>query len=153
MGNIVKSFIAAEDLAGTTGYGYNDDGRDTLEKVYAAVQGFVRRTDVQVADYVLIYDGEQENYSLVLEPSDFGDNFSRAAGMSQALKDEAAAECARILGTSRAVMILFNEPGTHALYTEMIQYRRKILQDAVRPCHVVDNVWEGRFFLKLSAGR
>ena len=32
-----KSHVAAMHLNGTTGYGYNDDGRDTLEQVYADV--------------------------------------------------------------------------------------------------------------------
>ena len=123
----------------------------TEETVYHAVQMFVRKTDIQVADYVFIYDDDKESYSLVLEPAGFGDNFSRAAGMSQSAKDEAASECAKIFGTSRPVRILFNEPGTHALHAEMIQYRRKILQDAVRPCHVADNILESKFFLKLSA--
>ena len=31
--------VSAECFSGTTGYGYNDDGRDTLEKVYAAAFG------------------------------------------------------------------------------------------------------------------
>lgn len=32
-----KNRVSAEHLHGTTGYGYNDDGRDTLEAVYADV--------------------------------------------------------------------------------------------------------------------
>ncbi len=122
----------------------------TEESVYRAVQMFNRKTDIQVADYVFIYDDEHESYSLVLEPADFGDNFDKAAKMSQALRDEAAVECAKILGTSRPVRILFNEPGTHALYTEATQYRRNILQDAIRPCHMTDNALESKFFLKLA---
>ncbi len=80
----------------------------------------------------------------------WGNNFSMAAGMSHVLRDESAKECTKILGTSRTVRILFNEPGTHALYAEMIQYRRKVLQDAVSPCHMADSTAEGKFFLKLS---
>ena len=125
----------------------------TEESVYRAVQMFARKTDIQVADYVFIYDDEQESYSLVLEPFDFGDNFSRAAGMSPELRDEAAGECAKMFGTSRPVRILFNEPGTHALYAETTQYRRKILQDAVKPCHMIDNALTGKFFLKLIFSR
>ena len=30
-----KNRVCAEHFSGSTGYGYNDDGRDTLEKVYA----------------------------------------------------------------------------------------------------------------------
>ena len=122
----------------------------TEENVYSAVKHFVKKTDIQAADYVLIYDDEQESYSLVLEPSDAGNNFAAAAGLSQEARDEAAAECGKILGTSRPVKILFNEPGTHALYAESTQYRRKILQDAVRPCHVIDNALESKFFIKLA---
>ncbi|MBQ4430768.1 MAG: GH3 auxin-responsive promoter family protein [Synergistaceae bacterium] len=122
----------------------------TEEAVYRAVQMFSRRTDIQVADYVFIYDDESESYSLVLEPAEFGDNFSKAAGMSQAVRDEIAEECAKILGTSRPLRILFNEPGTHALYTEATQYRRNILEDAVRPCHMTDNALESKFFQKLT---
>ena len=122
----------------------------TEEKVYSAVKMFMRKTDIQVSDFVFIYDDEEKSYSLVLEPADFGNNFRMAAEMSQSEKDEAAKECAKILGTSRAVRILFNEPGTHALHAEMIQYRRKILQDAVRPCHMADSVLDGKFFMKLT---
>lgn len=122
----------------------------TEESVYRAVQSFVRKTDIQVSDFVFIYDDDNESYSLLLEPSDFGDNFSKASGMSQELRDEAAEECAGILGTSRPVKILFNEPGTHALYAETMQYRRKILQDAVSPCHMIDNALGSKFFLKLT---
>ena len=122
----------------------------TEENVYRAVQTFVRKTGILISDYVFIHDDEEGSYSLVLEPAGFGDNFSMAAGMSQALRDESAKECAKILGTSRTVNILFNEPGTHALYAEMIQYRRKFLQDAVSPCHMADSATEGKFFLKLS---
>ena len=122
----------------------------TEEKVYDAVKMFVRKSDIQTADYIFIYDGEHESYSLVLEPAYSGDNFKRASEMSQSAKDEIAKECAKILGTSKPLAILFNEPGTHALHTEMIQYRRKILQDSIRPCHIVDDVLEGKFFLKLS---
>lgn len=32
-----KNHVAEMHLNGTTGYGYNDDGRDTLEQVYADV--------------------------------------------------------------------------------------------------------------------
>jgi hypothetical protein len=118
----------------------------TEEDVYRAVQQCVRKTDIQVADYVFIYDDEQESYSLVLEPADN----DAAAGISQERRDELAAECGKVLGTSRPIKIFFNEPGTHALYAEMTQYRRKILQDAVRPCHVIDNTLESKFFLKLT---
>ena len=31
-----KNRVCAEHFSGSTGYGYNDDGRDTLEKVYAS---------------------------------------------------------------------------------------------------------------------
>ena len=34
-----KHKVSAECFSGTTGYGYNDDGRDTLEKVYASAFG------------------------------------------------------------------------------------------------------------------
>ena len=34
-----KHRVSAESFSGTTGYGYNDDGRDTLEKVYASAFG------------------------------------------------------------------------------------------------------------------
>ncbi len=122
----------------------------TEEKVYSAVKMFVRKSDIQTADYIFIYDGENESYSLVLEPAYSGDNFKRASEMSQSDKDDIAKECANILGTSKPVRILFNEPGTHALHTEMIQYRRKILQDAIRPYHVADDVLDGSFFLKLT---
>ena len=122
----------------------------TEEKVYEAVKNFTRKTDITVADYVFIYDDEHESYSLVLEPADFGDNFAEAQSMSQALRDEAAKECAKVLGTSRPVKIFFNEPGTHALYSETVQYRRNILQDAVKPCHMIDNSLESKFFVKLA---
>ena len=122
----------------------------TEESVYNAVKLFIRKTDIQAADYVFIYDDEEESYSLVLEPADFGKNFAKAESMPPALRDETAGECAKILGTSRPAKILFNEPGTHALYAETVQYRRKILPDAVKPCHVIDNVLEGKFFLKLT---
>ncbi len=65
----------------------------TEERVYSAVKVFAKKTGIQVSDYVFIYDDEEECYSLVLEPAGLGDNFSRAAGMSQALKDETATEC------------------------------------------------------------
>ena len=29
--------VSAEHMNGSTGYGYNDDGRDTLERVYAHI--------------------------------------------------------------------------------------------------------------------
>ena len=29
--------VAEMHLSGTTGYGYNDDGRDTLEKIYSDI--------------------------------------------------------------------------------------------------------------------
>lgn len=122
----------------------------TEEDVYRAVQVFTRKSDIHVADFVFIYDDELETYSLVLEPADMGDNFARAEGMSQERRDELAVECAKVFATSRELKILFNEPGTHALHSEMIQYRRKILQDAVRPCHVIDNTLESKFFLKLT---
>ena len=122
----------------------------TEEKVYEAVKLFTRRTDIIAGDYVFIYDDEHESYSLVLEPADFGDNFALAQSMSQALRDEAAKECAQVLVTSRPVKIFFNEPGTHALYSEAVQYRRKILQDAVKPCHMIDNSLESKFFVKLA---
>ena len=32
-----QNFIGAQHFAATTGYGYNDDGREKLEKVYASV--------------------------------------------------------------------------------------------------------------------
>ena len=121
----------------------------TEERAYNAVKLFVRKTGIQAADYVFIYDDEEECYRLVLEPADLGDNFAKAEWMSQALRDEAAGECAKILGTNRPVKIMFNEPGTHALYSETIQYRRKILQDAVKPCHIIDNALEGRFLTRL----
>ena len=73
-----------------------------------------------------------------------------AIEMSQALRGESAKECARILGTKRPLKLLFNELSTHALYAEMIQYRRKILQDAVHPCHIADSAMEGKFFIKLA---
>ena len=121
----------------------------TEEKVYSAVKMFVRKSDIQVADYVFIYDDEEECCSLVLEPAGWAENFS----LSRELRDDIAAECKNILGTSKPVKILFNEPGTHALYSETVQYRRKILPDAVKPCHVLDNVLEGNFFLKLTVDR
>ena len=34
---MAKCRLAEEHLKGTTGYGYNDSGRDTLEKIYAEV--------------------------------------------------------------------------------------------------------------------
>ena len=34
---MAKCRLAAEHLSGTTGYGYNDSGRDTLERIYAEV--------------------------------------------------------------------------------------------------------------------
>lgn len=122
----------------------------TEESVYRAVQMFARKTDIQVMDYVFIYDDENDSYNLLLEPADFGDNFSKATGISQALRDETASECAKILGTSKPVRIAFNEPGTHALYTEATQYRRNILEDAVRPCHMIDHAMDSKFFLKLA---
>ena len=122
----------------------------TEENVYRAVQTFVRKTGILISDYVFIHDDEEGSYSLVLEPAEFGGNFSKAAGMSQSLRDEATEECAKILGTSRPVRILFNEPGTHTLYTEATQYRRNILQDAVRPFHMSDSGLDSKFFLKLT---
>ena len=122
----------------------------TEEDVYRAVKLFVRKTDIQVADYVFIYDSEQERYSLVLEPADIGNNFDTAEGMSKALREETAEECAKILGTSRPLSIAFNEPSTHALYSETVQYRRNILLDAVQPCHIIDDALKGKFFLKLA---
>ena len=122
----------------------------TEETVYRAVQSFVRKTGILISDYVFIHDDEEGSCNLVLEPMNWGNNFSMAAGMSQAVRDESAKECAKILGTSGTVRILFNEPRTHALYAEIIQYRRKVLQDAVSPCHMADSAAEGKFFLKLS---
>ncbi len=118
----------------------------TEESVYSAVKMFVSKSGIQVSDYVFIYDEEEDSYILVLEPAGWAEKFR----LSNDLLELITAECKNILGTSRPVKILFNEPGTHALYTEMLQYRRKILQDAVRPCHVLDNVLEGKFFLKLT---
>ncbi len=37
LGAMRKNKVAEMHLSGTTGYGYNDDGRDTLEKVYADI--------------------------------------------------------------------------------------------------------------------
>lgn len=39
LGAFVECGVAARHLAGTTGYGYNDDGREKLEAVFAAVTG------------------------------------------------------------------------------------------------------------------
>ena len=35
LGVMRKNRVSESHLTGTTGYGYNDDGRDTLERVYA----------------------------------------------------------------------------------------------------------------------
>ena len=94
-----------------------------------------------MSDGVFISDDEDGSRSLVLEPASVGEKFRMAAGMSQTLMYEIAGECTNILDTSKPVKILLNKPGTHALHTEIIQYRRKILPDAVRTCHVIDNVW------------
>lgn len=77
----------------------------TEKNVYRSVQMFVRKTDIQVSGYVFIYDDEQGSCGLVLEPSGFGYNFSKAAGMSQPLRNETESECFRIMETQRMVRI------------------------------------------------
>ena len=113
----------------------------TEEDVYRTVQMSARKTDIQVSDFVFI---------LVLEPADIENNFERAEGMPQGQRDELAVKYGKLFGISRPIKIFFNEPGTHTLYAEMAQYHRKILQDAVRPCHIIDNALESRFFTKLA---
>ena len=37
--SFIKNKVSTEDLSGTTGYGYNDIGRDKIEKIYSDVLG------------------------------------------------------------------------------------------------------------------
>ena len=48
------------------------------------------------------------------------------------------------------VDVMFNEPGTHVLYREILQYKRNILPDALRPVHVTDSPSAIKFFKKMT---
>ena len=113
---------------------YNDV---TEEDVYKAV----KNCGLDGEDFVLFQNDDDENYTLILEPV-------TDAGLKIGDADKIAADVSNSLGLK--VSVMFNEPKTHILYRELLQYKRNILPDAVKPVHITYNPSAIKFFRKMT---
>lgn len=108
----------------------------TEERIYEVI----RKSDMQIQDFVFFYDDDTECYTLILEPSE---DVQVKSDDADRISKFVSAE----LGTK--VDVMFNESGTHVLYREILQYKRNILPDALKPVHVTDNPSAIKFFKKM----
>ena len=124
------------------------------ENVYHAVKMVERELKINCSDFVFLHDDERDKFVLMLEPngmisqnllSDPQNKVKKAADLIHKYFSEISPEF-----KNEELTIGFNEPGTHMLYLEILQFKRNILPDSIEPCHVTDNPRAKKLFLQMK---
>lgn len=110
------------------------------DEVYNAVKVFERELNLEVRDFVFFQDDEDDDYYDFMLELPYYENLE----LDRAELSRTENIISDML--NKKVRIMFNEPKTHILYRDMLQYKLNVLPDAINPVHVTDSPRTVKFF-------